>query len=62
MPFDRPGSLTDDEVYALTGYLLHLNEIVPGDAVMDARTLPEVAMPARGRFVPDDREGSTGVR
>jgi S-disulfanyl-L-cysteine oxidoreductase SoxD len=62
MPFDRPGTLTDDEVYALTAYLLHLNEIVPEDAVMDARTLPQVVMPARDRFVLDDREGHTRVR
>ncbi|CAN5425860.1 hypothetical protein BH24GEM3_BH24GEM3_19870 [soil metagenome] len=62
MPFDRPGSLTDEEVYALTAYLLHLNEIIPADAVMNAQTLPQVRMPARGRFVLDDREGSTRVR
>jgi S-disulfanyl-L-cysteine oxidoreductase SoxD len=62
MPFDRPGSLSDEQVYALTAYLLHLNEIVPADAVMDARTLPQVVMPARDRFVSDDREASTRVR
>lgn len=62
MPFDRPGSLSDEEVYALTAYLLHLNEIIPADAVMDARTLPQVQMPARDRFVPDDREATTSVR
>lgn len=62
MPFDRPGSLADEQVYGLTAYLLHLNEIIPADAVMDARTLPQVVMPARDRFVPDDREASTVVR
>jgi S-disulfanyl-L-cysteine oxidoreductase SoxD len=62
MPFDRPGTLTDEQVYALTAYLLHLNEIVPADATLDATTLPRVAMPARDRFVLDDREGSTRVR
>lgn len=62
MPFDRPGSLTDEEVYALTAYLLHLNEVVPADAVMDASTLPQVRMPARDRFVRDDRETSTRAR
>lgn len=55
MPFDRPGSLTDDEVYSVTAFLLHANEIIPEDAVMDARMLPQVAMPARDRFVPDNR-------
>lgn len=62
MPMDRPGSLTDDEVYAVTAYLLHRNEVIAEDAVMDARTLPQVRMPARARFVPDDREQSTRVR
>lgn len=50
MPPDAPGSLTNDEVYALTAHLLHLNELVPADAVMDAASLPKVAMPARDRF------------
>jgi S-disulfanyl-L-cysteine oxidoreductase SoxD len=62
MPFDRPGTLTDEQVYALTAYLLHLNEIVPADAIMDARTLPQVIMPARDRFRLDDREVGTRVR
>jgi S-disulfanyl-L-cysteine oxidoreductase SoxD len=55
MPFDRPGSLSDDEVYAVTAFLLYLNEIIPEDAAMDAAILPQVIMPARDRFVPDDR-------
>ena len=55
MPFTAPGTLSDDEVYALTAHLLHLNGIIPEDAVMNAETLPQVAMPARDRFVPDDR-------
>jgi S-disulfanyl-L-cysteine oxidoreductase SoxD len=62
MPFAQPGSLSDEEVYSLTAYLLHLNGIVPADAVMDAQTLPRVRMPAHERFVPDDRETSTRVR
>jgi cytochrome c len=62
MPFDRPGSLTDPEVYAVTAYLLQRNGIVAADAVLDARTLPRVRMPARDRFVRDDREQSRRVR
>lgn len=62
MPFDRPGSLSDDEVYAVSAYLLHRNEIVPADAVLDASTLFRVRMPARDRFVPDDREATNRVR
>lgn len=62
MPFDRPGSLQPIEVYAVVAYLLYLNEIVPEDAVMDARTLPQVVMPARDRFVVDNRRGGAEIR
>jgi cytochrome c len=55
MPPDAPGSLTDTEVYSLTAFLLHANELIPEDAIIDATTLPKVAMPARDRFVPDTR-------
>lgn len=55
MPQNLPGSLRADEVYALTAFLLNRNEIIPEDAVMNAQTLPLVEMPARSRFVPDDR-------
>ena len=56
MPFNLPGSLEDDEVYALTAHLLYLNNIIPEDAEMNAETLPKVEMPARGKFVVDDRQ------
>lgn len=62
MPFDAPGSLAPDEVYAVVAFLLHRNGIIGPDAVMDARTLPQVAMPARDRFVRDDRRGGPEVR
>ena len=62
MPMTFPGSLTDDEVYAVAAYILFLNEIIPEDAVMNAETLPAVVMPARNRFVPDDRVGGPEVR
>jgi mono/diheme cytochrome c family protein len=55
MPSPAPGTLKDDEVYALTAFLLAENEIVPRDAVVDAATLPKVVMPARDKFVPDTR-------
>lgn len=55
MPQDSPQSLTADEVYALSAYLLQINGIVPEGAVMDARSLPAVQMPNRDGFVPDDR-------
>ncbi len=62
MPLDEPGSLSADEVYAAAAYVLYLNEIIPEDAVMDAETLPAVVMPARGRFVPDNRMGGPEIR
>jgi S-disulfanyl-L-cysteine oxidoreductase SoxD len=62
MPFDAPGSLNDDEVYAVVAYLLELNGIVERDAVMDAETLPRVRMPSRDRFVPDERRGGPEIR
>jgi S-disulfanyl-L-cysteine oxidoreductase SoxD len=55
MPLDKPQSLTADEVYALTAYLLHLNGIVSADAVMDAHTLPKVRMPNASAFRTDPR-------
>lgn len=60
MPQLTPGILSADETYAVVAYILHLNGIVSEDAVMDAESLPAVRMPARGRFVPDDRVGGSG--
>jgi cytochrome c len=54
-PFDEPGSLTADQVYAVTAYLLHLNGIIGEQEVMDAKSLPLVQMPNRDGFVPDPR-------
>lgn len=62
MPFTEPGSLTANEVYAVAAYVLYLNEIIPEDAVMNAETLPAVVMPARDRFVPDNRTGGAVIR
>ena len=56
MPPMAPGSLTSDEVYALTAFLLHANELIAADAVMDRASLPKVAMPARKYFAPDTRK------
>jgi S-disulfanyl-L-cysteine oxidoreductase SoxD len=54
-PVDEPGSLTPDQVYAVTAYLLYLNGIIGEHEVIDARTLPAVPMPNRDGFVPDPR-------
>lgn len=50
MPFNAPQSLGDDEVYAVTAYVLHVNGVVPEDAVMNAASLPQVRMPNRDGF------------
>lgn len=50
MPYVTPHSLTADETYAVTAYLLALNGIIEQDAVMDATSLPTVVMPNRGNF------------
>jgi S-disulfanyl-L-cysteine oxidoreductase SoxD len=52
MPFDTPQSLTPDEIYAVSAYVLFLNHLVPEDAVLDAQTLPKIAMPNHAGFVP----------
>lgn len=62
MPQDAPGSLTADQTYAVIAWVLNQNRIVPADAVMNAATLPAVEMPARERFVVDDRLESDEVR
>jgi cytochrome c len=62
MPFTQPGTLTPDEVYSLVAYLLNLNEIVPETATMDAVSLPKVMMPARDKFILDDRAGGPVVK
>lgn len=62
MPFLQPGSLSDDQVYAVTAWLLAQNEIIPADATLDAAALKAVRMPARDRFVKDDRKGGAEVR
>jgi S-disulfanyl-L-cysteine oxidoreductase SoxD len=51
MPYNMPRSLTDDEVYALTAYILALNNFIGQDDVMDANTLPKVKMPNRDNFI-----------
>jgi S-disulfanyl-L-cysteine oxidoreductase SoxD len=51
MPTTKPLSLTNDQVYAVTAYLLFLNGIIPESAEMNARTLPQARMPNRDGFV-----------
>jgi len=51
MPYDRPMSLSNDEVYAVSAYILFLNGIIDKEARLDAKTLPQVKMPNRDGFV-----------
>ena len=62
MPMDAPQSLSIDEVYAVSAYLLHLNGLVPADAVMDRAALTQVRMPNRDGFVADDRPDTRAAR
>jgi cytochrome c len=55
MPHTAPGSLTDDQVYALTAYLLAMDDVIADDATLDAAALRAVKMPYADRFVADDR-------
>jgi cytochrome c len=55
MPFDAPDSLTPDQVYAVSAYILSRAKIVPADAVLDASSLAKIRMPNREGFIPDPR-------
>ena len=60
MPFDRPGSLQPDEVYALTAFLLYRNEIIKETDMIDAKTLPKIQMPNRNGFFPAQPQWKKG--
>ena len=62
MPQNAPGSLSADETYAVIAWILERNGIIANDAVLDSAKLVAVRMPARNRFVPDDRKGGAEVR
>ncbi|WP_368623862.1 c-type cytochrome [Paraburkholderia sp. BR13444] len=57
MPYNAPQSLSADEVYALSAWILNRNGIVPDDARLDAHSLAAIRMPNRDGFVPDPRPG-----
>jgi cytochrome c len=50
MPLNREGTLTADEVYALTAFLLYINDVIPEDEVLDQQSLPKVKMPIGDRY------------
>jgi cytochrome c len=55
MPFNAPNSLSNDDVYAVTAYVLSEAKIVAPGTVLDAKSLAEVRMPNRDGFIPDPR-------
>ncbi len=55
MPFTAPQTLSNDDVYALTAYILNLNDVVPKNAVLDAKSLAAIKMPNRNGFYKDPR-------
>jgi S-disulfanyl-L-cysteine oxidoreductase SoxD len=55
MPQNAPQSLGNDDVYAVSAYILHLNGLLSADATLDARTLGAIKMPNRNMFVSDPR-------
>src|SRR6476469_5950189 len=60
MPLGREGTLTPDEVYALTAYLLFVNKVIPEDTVLDEKSLPKVKMPIGDDYarLPDWKHGT----
>lgn len=62
MPMDSPQSLTTNEIYAVSAYLLSLNGLLPADGAVDQTSLPKIMMPNRNGFVVDDRPDSEAVR
>jgi cytochrome c len=55
MPFTQPQSLTDEEVYAITAYVLYLNDLVEDDFILTADNLASIEMPNQDGFFLDDR-------
>jgi cytochrome c len=62
MPMDKPQSLTNDEVYAVSAYILNLNGLVGKTDEMNSKTLAAVKMPNRDGFIVDDRPDTNAVR
>jgi len=62
MPMGNAQSLTPDQVYAVSAYILNLNGLIAADAVMDANSMPKVMMPNRDNFIVDDRPDTHAVR
>jgi cytochrome c len=61
MPFPQPQSMTDDEVYAVTAYVLYLNDLVEDDFVLTADNLASIEMPNQDGFFFDDRPDTSNT-
>jgi len=55
MPQNAPQSLSNEDVYAVSAYILHLNGLLPDDATLDAKSLTAIKMPNREKFTGDPR-------
>ena len=64
MPLNREGTLTADEVYSLTAYLLFINDVIREDDVLDATSLPKVKMPIGDNYarLPDWKPGTPRLK
>jgi cytochrome c len=62
MPSTKPGSLTPNEVYAATAYVLFLNDVIHENDVVDATTLPKITMPNRDNFLAVELDWKPGQR
>ena len=61
MPLYREGTLTPDEVYALTAFLLFKNDVISETEVMDAQSLPKIEMPNRTGWAPMPEDWKSGM-
>jgi S-disulfanyl-L-cysteine oxidoreductase SoxD len=55
MPQNAPQSLSNEDVYAVSAYILNMNGLLPADATLDAKTLSAIKMPNRAMFTGDPR-------
>ena len=55
MPQNAPQSLSNEDVYAVSAYILNMNGLLPADATLDAKSLSAIKMPNRKMFVGDPR-------
>ena len=62
MPYNAPGSLSNEDVYNLTAYLLSANKLIDSTFIIDSTTLPKINMPAQKLFIPDGRRGGPEIK